>query len=100
MMFFFLSTKFLPAIAALLPIYLIVKQVGMLDNIWTLIILYTSMNLPIAIWMMQSFLAEVPKEILEAAEVDEAARVAADRLLRVAQRLGARLHEHRLAGDV
>jgi sorbitol/mannitol transport system permease protein len=71
-MFFFLSTKFLPPIAALLPIFLIVKSVGMLDNIWTLVILYTSMNLPIAVWMMQSFLAEVPKEILEAAQVDGA----------------------------
>ena len=71
-MFFFLSTKFLPPIAALLPIYLIVKQVHMLDNVYTLVILYTSMNLPIAVWMMQSFLAEVPKEILEAAQVDGA----------------------------
>ena len=71
-MFFFLSTKFLPPIAALLPIYLIVKSAGMLDNVYTLVILYTSMNLPIAIWMMQSFLAEVPKEILEAAQVDGA----------------------------
>jgi sorbitol/mannitol transport system permease protein len=71
-MFFFLSTKFLPPIAALLPIYLIVKQAGLLDNIYALVILYTSMNLPIAIWMMQSFLAEVPKEILEAAQVDGA----------------------------
>jgi len=71
-MFFFLSTKFLPPIAALLPIYLIVKDLGMLDNIYTLVLLYTSMNLPIAIWMMQSFLAEVPKEMLEAAEVDGA----------------------------
>jgi len=71
-MFFFLSTKFLPPIAALLPIYLIVKQAGMLDNVYTLVVLYTSMNLPIAIWMMQSFLAEVPKEILEAAQVDGA----------------------------
>jgi sorbitol/mannitol transport system permease protein len=71
-MFFFLSTKFLPAIAALLPIYLLVKRIGGLDNIWTLVILYTAMNLPIALWMMQSFLAEVPKEILEAAEVDGA----------------------------
>ena len=71
-MFFFLSTKFLPPIAALLPIYLIVKNAGMLDNVFTLIILYTSMNLPIAVWMMRSFLAEVPKEILEAAEVDGA----------------------------
>ncbi|MGW6543270.1 carbohydrate ABC transporter permease [Streptomyces massasporeus] len=71
-MFFFLSTKFLPVIAALLPIYMIVKDIGMLDNIWTLVFLYTSMNLPIAVWMMRSFLAEVPKEILEAAEVDGA----------------------------
>ena len=71
-MFFFLSTKFLPPIAALLPIYLIVKDIGMLDNVFTLVVLYTSMNLPIAVWMMQSFLAEVPKEILEAAEVDGA----------------------------
>jgi sorbitol/mannitol transport system permease protein len=71
-MFFFLSTKFLPPIAALLPIYLIVKDVGMLDNIYTLVILYTSMNLPIAVWMMRSFLAEVPVEILEAAQMDGA----------------------------
>jgi len=71
-MFFFLSTKFLPGIAALLPIYLIVKQVGMLDNVWTLVVLYSAMNLPIAVWMMQSFLAEVPREILEAAEMDGA----------------------------
>jgi sorbitol/mannitol transport system permease protein len=71
-MFFFLSTKFLPPIAALLPIYLIVKYVGMLDNVYTLVILYTSMNLPIAVWMMRSFLAEVPFEVLEAAQVDGA----------------------------
>lgn len=71
-MFFFLSTKFLPAIAALLPIYLIVKQVGMLDNVWALVVLYTAMNLPIAVWMMRSFLAEIPREVLEAAEVDGA----------------------------
>jgi sorbitol/mannitol transport system permease protein len=71
-MFFFLSTKFLPPIAALLPIYLLVSEAGMLDNVYTLVLLYTSMNLPIAVWMMQSFLAEVPKEILEAAQVDGA----------------------------
>ncbi|MEO7942314.1 MAG: carbohydrate ABC transporter permease [Marmoricola sp.] len=71
-MFFFLSTKFLPPIAALLPIYLLVQKAGMLDNIFTLVILYTSMNLPIAIWMMRSFLAEVPVAILEAARIDGA----------------------------
>lgn len=71
-LFFFLSTKFLPPIGALLPIYLIVKRIGMLDNVWTLVVLYTAMNLPIALWMMRSFLAEVPREILEAAAVDGA----------------------------
>jgi sorbitol/mannitol transport system permease protein len=71
-MFFFLSTKMLPVVAGLLPIYLITQNLGMLDNVYTLVILYTSMNLPIAVWMMRSFLAEVPIEVLEAASVDGA----------------------------
>ena len=71
-MFFFLSTKMLPAVAGLLPVYLIAQHTGMLDDIWLLVILYTSMNLPIAVWMMRSFLAEVPKEMLEAASLDGA----------------------------
>lgn len=71
-LFFFLSTKMLPAVAGLLPIYLFAKNAGMLDNIWLLVILYTSMNLPIAVWMMQSFLAEVPVAVIEAARVDGA----------------------------
>ncbi|WP_227025042.1 carbohydrate ABC transporter permease [Streptomyces tsukubensis] len=71
-LFFFLSTKMLPIVAGLLPIYLFAKNTGMLDNIWLLIILYTSMNLPIAVWMMQSFLAEVPVAIIEAAQIDGA----------------------------
>ena len=71
-MFFFLSTKMLPVVAGLLPIYLIAQFAGMLDNIYTLVIIYTSMNLPIAVWMMRSFLAEVPVEMLEAASLDGA----------------------------
>ena len=59
-------------IAALLPLYLLATRTSTLDNIWLLIVLYTSMNLPIAIWMMQSFLAEVPVEMLEAAQIDGA----------------------------
>jgi sorbitol/mannitol transport system permease protein len=71
-LFFFLSTKMLPVVAGLLPIYLFAQSVHLLDNIWLLIVLYTSMNLPIAVWMMRSFLAEVPVEMLEAASVDGA----------------------------
>ncbi len=71
-MFFFLSTKMLPVVAGLLPIYLFAQDTKLLDNIWLLIVLYTSMNLPIAVWMMRSFLAEVPVEMLEAAALDGA----------------------------
>ena len=71
-MFFFLSTKMLPAVAGLLPIYLIAQQIGMLDNIWFLILLYTAMNLPIAIWMLRSFLADIPPALFEAAALDGA----------------------------
>ncbi|WP_019546875.1 carbohydrate ABC transporter permease [Streptomyces sulphureus] len=71
-LFFFLSTKMLPLVAGLLPIYLFAKNTGFLDNVWLLVILYTSMNLPIAVWMMQSFLAEVPVSLIEAAQIDGA----------------------------
>ena len=71
-MFFFLSTKMLPIVAAVLPLFLFAKTIGGLDNIWFLILMYTSMNLPIAVWMMRSFLAEVPVEMLEASQIDGA----------------------------
>lgn len=69
---FVLSTKFLPMIGALLPIYLTFKHLGMLDNVYALVVFYTGMNLPIAIWMLRSFLVEIPKDIMAAAEVDGA----------------------------
>ena len=71
-MFFLLSTKMLPMVAGLLPVYLLAKSLGILDTWLLMIIIYTSMNLPIAVWMMRSFLAEVPVEVLEAAELDGA----------------------------
>ncbi len=71
-LFFFMSTKMLPVVAAILPLYVIVSNTGLLDNIWALVILYTSMNLPIAVWMMRSFFLEVPGELLEAASLDGA----------------------------
>ncbi|GAB7034902.1 carbohydrate ABC transporter permease [Streptomyces sp. NPDC021749] len=71
-LFFFLSTKMLPLVAGLLPVYLVAQNTGLLDSVWLLVILYTSMNLPIAVWMMRSFLAEVPVEMLEAASIDGA----------------------------
>ena len=74
-LFFFLSTKMMPVVAALLPIYLITNNLGLNDNIWALIVVYTAANLPIAIWMLRSFLLEVPREIIEAAQVDGASLI-------------------------
>ncbi len=71
-LFFFLSTRMLPVVGAIVPIYIIARDIGMLDNIWTLVTLYTAMNLPIAVWMLRSFMSEVPTEVLEAARVDGA----------------------------
>jgi sorbitol/mannitol transport system permease protein len=71
-LFFFISTKMLPVVAVIMPIYVISGQLRALDNIWTLVVLYTAMNLPIAVWMMRSFFSEVPLEVLEAASMDGA----------------------------
>jgi len=71
-LFFFIATKMLPIVAAIVPIFLAVRELGALDNVWTLIVLYAAMNLPIAIWMLRSFFLEVPTETLEAARLDGA----------------------------
>jgi sorbitol/mannitol transport system permease protein len=71
-MFFFLSTKFLPVAAALVPLFIIAKNIGALNHTWFLVILYTAMNLPIAVWMMRSFLADIPPALFEAAALDGA----------------------------
>lgn len=71
-LFFFISTRFLPVAASIIPIYFILLTVGALDNISALSALYIAINLPIAIWMMRSFFNEVPLEIIEAAQIDGA----------------------------
>jgi polyol transport system permease protein len=74
-LFFFISTKMLPVVAAIGPLYVIALHARLLDTIWLLIILYTAMNLPLAIWMIRSFILEVPSELLEAARLDGAGRI-------------------------
>lgn len=71
-LFFFLATKLLPYVAAIVPIYIVALHTGLLDNDWALIILYTGFNLPVAVWMIRSFLLEIPREMLEAARMDGA----------------------------
>ncbi|MGA9834379.1 MAG: carbohydrate ABC transporter permease [Trebonia sp.] len=74
-LFFFISTKMLPIVAAIGPLYVIALKTHLLDTIWVLIILYAAMNLPLAIWMIRSFMLEVPTEMLEAARLDGAGRI-------------------------
>jgi sorbitol/mannitol transport system permease protein len=74
-LFFFISTKMLPIVAVIGPLYVIALKSHLLDSIWLLIILYTAMNLPLAIWMIRSFMLEVPGELLEAARLDGAGRI-------------------------
>ncbi len=71
-LFFFISTKFLPIVAAILPLWIIARDAGLLNTRVVLIILYTAMNLPLAVWMLRSFFMEVPKELIEAAQIDGA----------------------------
>lgn len=71
-LFFFLGTKMLPLVAGLTPIFLIANALSMLNNIWFLTVIYTGMNLPIAVWMIRAFMSDIPKELFEAASLDGA----------------------------
>ena len=71
-LFFFISTKFLPVVAAILPIWILARNLDLLNTRTVLIILYTGINLPLAVWMLRSFFQEIPRELIEAAEIDGA----------------------------
>jgi sorbitol/mannitol transport system permease protein len=67
-----LSTKMLPPVGVLVPIYLFARDAGLLDTRTALVIMYTLMNLPIVVWMMFTFFKETPKAIVEASRIDGA----------------------------
>ncbi|MFG0586367.1 carbohydrate ABC transporter permease [Pseudomonas sp. zjy_9] len=67
-----LSTKMLPPVGVLVPIYLLAKQFGLLDSRLALIIIYTLINLPILVWMVYTYFKDIPVDILEAARLDGA----------------------------
>ena len=71
-LFFFISTRFLPFAASLVPLYLLARNLHLLDNIMALVIIYTTINLPLGIWLLRSFMLELPHELIEAARVDGA----------------------------
>ena len=66
------STRMMPAVGVVMPIYLIYRQLQWLDNIYALALLYAFMNLPIIIWTLYAYFREIPLAIMEAARVDGA----------------------------
>ncbi|MGO8085233.1 carbohydrate ABC transporter permease, partial [Rhizobium leguminosarum] len=67
-----LSTKMMPPVGALIPIYLMFRNFGLLDTRTGLVIVLTLINLPIIVWMLYTYFKEIPGEILEAARMDGA----------------------------
>jgi sorbitol/mannitol transport system permease protein len=67
-----LSTKMMPAVGALVPIYVLAQRSELLDTRLGLIIVFTLSNLPIMVWMLYSHFKDIPHEILEAARMDGA----------------------------
>jgi multiple sugar transport system permease protein len=77
LMFFILSTRFMPPIAVAIPIYLMFRQLGLLDSYLGMILLYTSVNVSLAVWLLKGFIDEIPREYEEAALVDGYTRLQA-----------------------
>jgi sorbitol/mannitol transport system permease protein len=67
-----LSTKMMPAVGVLIPMYLGFKNMGLLDSRLGLVAVMTLINLPIVVWMLYTYFKEIPGEILEAARMDGA----------------------------
>lgn len=67
-----LSTKMMPAVGVLIPMYLGFKNLGLLDTQIGLVVVMTLINLPIVVWMLYTYFKEIPGEILEAARMDGA----------------------------
>jgi len=67
-----LSTKMMPAVGALVPIYVLAQMAGLLDTRLVLIVVFMLSNLPIMVWMLYSSFRDIPHEILEAARMDGA----------------------------
>lgn len=71
-----LSTKMLPAVGVLVPVYLIFRDLGLLDSVVGLTLILTLVHLPIVVWMLYTFFRDIPGEILDASRVDGAGHLA------------------------
>jgi multiple sugar transport system permease protein len=79
LLFFILSTRMMPPIAVAIPIYLMYRELGLTDTKLGMILLYTAVNLSLAVWLLKGFMDEIPREYEEAAMVDGYTRLQAFR---------------------
>lgn len=70
LLFFILSTRMMPPIAVAVPIYLMYRKLGLSDTALGMILLYTAVNVSLAVWLLKGFIDEIPKEYEEAAMID------------------------------
>jgi multiple sugar transport system permease protein len=77
LMFFILSTRMMPPVAVAIPIFLMYRQLGLSDTALGMILLYTAVNLSLAVWLLKGFIDEIPREYEEAALVDGYTRLQA-----------------------
>jgi multiple sugar transport system permease protein len=75
LLFFILSTRMMPPIAVAIPIYLMYRQLGLTDTYLGMILLYTAVNISLAVWLLKGFIDEIPIEYEEAALVDGYSRL-------------------------
>ena len=67
-----LTTRFMPGMGVMIPVYLIFKMIGLIDTQLGLILIYAAINLPIVIWMLFSYMRDIPRDILDSARIDGA----------------------------
>jgi ABC-type glycerol-3-phosphate transport system permease component len=73
--FWVLSLRIIPPIVVIIPLFLMLRSIGLTGSIWSLVVIYTYMNLPLTVWLLRGFFADVPVEIEEASYVDGAKRL-------------------------
>ena len=71
-LFGMLMTRFLPGVGVMIPMYLIFKAIGLIDTKIGLVLIYAAINMPIVVWMLYSYMREIPREILDSARIDGA----------------------------
>lgn len=71
----FITTILLPPVAIVVPMYLIFNTMGLMNKVWGLTILYVGFHIPIVIWMIHSFMTDIPRSLIEASEIDGCSRV-------------------------